>query len=873
MWICVGALAGLLAFGTGTLSASPSVPVAVGPRSGSAVQNLPAFAWNPVRGADAYEFQLAPDPNFKTGANRFITGNTRATLTRTVPNGTYWWRVRALTKSGNVSGWSSTRSIRKRWFPKVRLLWPTGTTVQFPRTPLTLRWASVPGAAKYLVSFGTHKDESSSASDCDSLVGDRPVETAATSYTVNVTPATGPNGSAKTYYWSVTPLDPQRNRGDDSSCASFHWQWPSATKVSQPPVDLRPSEPETFDPQFSWQPVPGAARYEVEINSSEEWSTGSKVCCTQPVIGTSISPTRLFRDNTYYWRVRPINADGNAGVWSPSGLDGRFEKVFDRAAALGIGTPSIKNLHLRDNHGDIATGASTSAPIAVWDPVPGASSYQVEVAPFAGFCDWTAVPGEHWLVTTATTAWTPLGRFSGSPPYPTARMTPAQEGQRLKRGQQYCIRVRARADRDERGQDISGDFTYLGGADAPAFTYAGNTGTATRGYLAPGDYGSPKDPTKPTSTPYFTWEPTKGQSWFVLVAKDPDFHTVIDYAFTTVPAYAPRRGLQPITYADETTKYYWAVLPSGRTDGVQALGDPLSANAASFQKQSILPKLSRPERDAGGQVVFRWTAVDGARKYRLQVSRDADFGTLLDDVVTNSIAYTSNKSYPADVCLFWRVRAETEDGVGLAWSKNAERSDGCGAAGSFKRSWPNPPRLVEPGDRGDEIPTIRWMPVVGAVWYDLHVEQPGYGPRDYLRLRSAAATFTRMTGTGNFRWKVRADFGSVFGAVPGPWSPWHRFTRTIGPPKAARAAVGRRSVVFSWAAKAGIKNYVVEVARKPDFRRRIELTRTDETTYAPLLTSTYRTTKVFYWRVAAVDEGGNSGAFTKPQRFRLSLPR
>ena len=157
----------------------------------------------------------------------------------------------------------------------------------------------------------------------------------------------------------------------------------------------------------------------------------------------------------------------------------------------------------------------------------------------------------------------------------------------------------------------------------------------------------------------------------MLVAKDPEFHNIVDYGWTQVRAYAPRAGTNPITYPDETTAYYWAVLPAAGWNGALAVGDPLSASPAKFDKQSTPPRLVEPGQGAkpSGPPVFTWTAVEGARRYNLQVSREDDFGKLLDDVTTASITYTANTSYPADVALYWRVRAEDEEGVGLTWSE------------------------------------------------------------------------------------------------------------------------------------------------------------------------------------------------------------
>jgi len=48
------------------------------------------------------------------------------------------------------------------------------------------------------------------------------------------------------------------------------------------------------------------------------------------------------------------------------------------------------------------TGGATSSPIVVWDPVPGASSYDYDVTRFiGGACDFTWSKQDHWRGTTA----------------------------------------------------------------------------------------------------------------------------------------------------------------------------------------------------------------------------------------------------------------------------------------------------------------------------------------------------------------------------------------------------------------------------------------------------------------------------------------
>ena len=156
----LAAAAAVLAFAApahGALTA----PVLLDPGPGASVEALPAFSWSPVPGAYAYEFQVAADQNFNApvlgrGEGSFATRNTRATLKKTLPNGRYWWRVRATTKSGDVSPWSNPRSLIKAWtaVPSSQSPGP-GYPFTFPGAPISLGWAPVPYAASYFVSLAS----------------------------------------------------------------------------------------------------------------------------------------------------------------------------------------------------------------------------------------------------------------------------------------------------------------------------------------------------------------------------------------------------------------------------------------------------------------------------------------------------------------------------------------------------------------------------------------------------------------------------------------------------------------------------------------------------------------------------------------------
>jgi hypothetical protein len=367
--------------------------------------------------------------------------------------------------------------------------------------------------------------------------------------------------------------------------------------------------------------------------------------------------------------------------------------------------------------------------------------------------------------------------------------------------------------------------------------------------------------------PLFTWTPLAGnESYFVLVAKDPAFHTIVDYAFTQLPAYAPRSSSAATTYQDETTHYYWAVLPAVAFNGNLGSGDPLAARAADFQKLSVEPTLTAP--DNGAQLTtpptFEWTPTEGAMRYRLEVSQDSSFTTLLETVNTNATGYTSNTTYPSGATVYWRVRGEDARAQAMTWSDTA----------TLQR--PLPPPVAGPANSvaGDFVPTVTWPWVQGAVAYDVDVVQPTGTPRSFFARPPAGFTPSSISGIGDWKWRVRARFPAAIGQVQGPYMDFVSFPRSLAQPSGATTSAGSRHVLFEWQPDEGpgngIKEYRVQTSAREDFTTVVQDERTQNTSYAPVLTSSgYVPGAKLYWRVAAVDAGSTTGDYTAAQSFTV----
>jgi hypothetical protein len=833
------------------------------------VDSLPAFSWSSVTGAYQYEYQIAAASNFLSPANSgqddYITKNTRVSMFKSLPSGTYYWRVRAQDNGTPVthSAWSSTCTFTLDWADTPTLSSPADTaTVTYP-TPLVFDWSATTGAKQYQLTVSQSPDLSNPVSTGGSNF---PVTTAATAYSPPTRLAEG------TYYWGVTPIDGEGNLGTPSAVHSFTWSWPSTTTtLSESDLDASTA---VTDPQFTWTAIPGAASYQIEINSDQNFSSSGKVCCSDTIIGTTFAPTTVLPADTYYWRIRAEDPNGNFGGWvvSPS----TFTVDYDTAG------PS--NLSMVDSTDTPVSGAplSTDTPIVGWNPTPGAASYLVDVVPYTTSCQWTAGSPAAWHDETAATSWTPLGNgLNASNPWPNSgHSSVTSDASALVQGTSYCVRVRALRGNDTESNQVYGAYTYLNGFGNPAFTFSGypaggsctapcnptiNIGAGD--YILPAAHGN-------TRLPLFTWNPISGdQSYYVIVATDPGFQHVFDEAFTQIPAYAPRTGSGAINYLDTNTQYYWAVLPAPSMDGSGVSGDPTSAGSypQTFDFHSVSPTAVEPTANQviSTQPTFQWTPVEGAIQYRLQVSTDSGFGTLVGNtpVLTDATSYTGT-NFPASAHLYWRVQAIDKNGNGLSWS-TPQQFQKTLAIPTFTG---NGTTYTDP-TTPDAIPTLQWDEMPGAIEYNLTIHN-GSSTTSFTNLETTAYAPTSLRGTGSFTWSVEAVYPTSSGNVTSGDGSAPSFTRTILPPSGLTGTVGgQHQVVLSWTPKMGAASYAIQVGTNDQFTSGVfdsPFTRPEYSVYAPDLTaSQYTEGGNLYWRIAVVDADGNQGGWSAPQLMTM----
>ena len=267
----------------------------------------PAFQWTPVAGAH-YLFELDSGSTIGTPLVSISTKNTEATLTTTVPDGPYTWHVRAVDASSNNGPWSSPVNWTKTGAGRSLISPADGATVTYP-TPVLLKWAPVDGATQYTVSLSNSSNMSNPTS----------TDTEGTSFAPAAWLAPG------VHYWTVTAKDGRGNPVGTSPTggtgSAFAWVWPSTVSGLAVTSSIDSSAGATaqwtmYDPRFSWNPVSGAVKYQVEVNTDDiTWSAASKVCCND-TISTTLTPKTLLPNATYAWRVRAVDASGSVGNWT-----------------------------------------------------------------------------------------------------------------------------------------------------------------------------------------------------------------------------------------------------------------------------------------------------------------------------------------------------------------------------------------------------------------------------------------------------------------------------------------------------------------------------------------------------------------------------
>ena len=311
------------------LHCKPTPLTAPSVTGGNDSQGRPTLKWDKVTGAAKYEVYRARSMNGDYIKYSTVTGTSYTNISYIENGNTYYYKVRALDANGTAGAWSSVVSVTY----KQTLTAPTVTGGNDSQGRPTLKWNAVSGAAKYEVYRA--RSRSGDYIKYSTVTG--------TSYT-----NTSYIENGNTYYYKVRALKSDGTAGAWSSVVSVTYK----QTLSAPTVTS--GNDAQGRPTLTWNAVTGAAKYEVYRARSKD-GTYSKYSTTTGTAYTNSS--YLTSGATYYYKVRALDANGNAGPYSA---------VVSVTCRLKLTAPAV-------------TGGTDSQghPTLKWNAVTGAAKYEV----------------------------------------------------------------------------------------------------------------------------------------------------------------------------------------------------------------------------------------------------------------------------------------------------------------------------------------------------------------------------------------------------------------------------------------------------------------------------------------------------------------
>ena len=694
----------------------------------------PVLSWSPTRRAASYRVEVDDSSDFVSPIVQKMTATTSYTLTvpQTVEQPLYW-RVQAVSGAGINSEWSETRSYSTIWSDAPTLTSPApGAKV----TDVVLRWSAVLGAAAYELQVSPNGDWANNLSIGVTVKG--------TQYSP---PISLDNAS---YFWRVRAVDgaTPANKAPWSNEGLFQREW---THI---PALLAPADGawHTSDPTFRWSPVHHAGQYELQVGTDQYFNTTTFTCRTDNTSFTPharYTPTRTLlyarcpaslSPGKYWWRVRGIDGPYDRPSTGDDGILGRWSSTrsFEYRQSLPTGNGRVLLADASTYAGpcpvDEVCNPEPGTPTMTWNPVVGASHYEVYVAidpaftnvqrlystkhtsltPTDSYFDNQAGQSYYWFVRPCSPTCGPepdLDQIRATFQKKTAPITglrvvgsdqrmPVLSWDPYLSAMQYRVQVSTTQDFAARIDDVTVDQTtyapwgktYPVGplfARVQAIDASRNllTSSAVLEFGRSGPAPSlvlPLPGEEVQGVPFLQWAPEAYAAHYdVEVYKNGDttgssVNRVLSQR-TALSAWSPTTGLRPGVYA-------WRVR---RVDVDGKLG--VWSDSRLFTLRPAAVQLTAPADGdtVARSLVFSWTSVQGAARYRWESSTSSTFSTATR-VDTSSTAYAPT-ALPLGT-RWWRV--SSLDVSGLVLSTSEVRSVTTEVAGSRFVAVP-PVRLLD----------------------------------------------------------------------------------------------------------------------------------------------------------------------------------
>jgi hypothetical protein len=342
---------------------------------------------------------------------------------------------------------------------------------------------------------------------------------------------------------------------------------------------------------------------------------------------------------------------------------------------------------------------------------------------------------------------------------------------------------------------------------------------------------------------------------------DPSYtNLVAEFHINSTDSYF---GENNVTFLDDIIGdniYYWRVQPRYWISGYDSIYGAWTGGW-SFRRLGFTVK-NLNTSITWATPTFSWDMVEGANNYRLQVSTDPYFGSIVINQVTSMNSYTPSGSLTQGN-YYWRVQIIRYNNIGNAWSDVMQ----------FNLSLPTPFSLSPDQQVVHYAPTFCWDPLIKyndeppyepilTAWkYRVQVSRDENFSTIYDSINTYNNCWTPTSGfhDGTYWWHVAMIDGN---GKLGNYSPAATFTKQY-PITTLISPIGGSvpgTPTFIWTPVDGAATYVFKVSKYSIFSPTYDSIETINTQYTP--TKTYDSNILYYWRVAIQDRNSKQGPFT-----------
>jgi hypothetical protein len=897
--------------------AAPSAPSLISPADGAVVSEPSTISWTAVSdpsGIVAYNWQVSSSSAFTSVLLQSSTnGETQDTLSG-LADGTYFWRVQAISGDFVSGAWSQPGSFTitgaGTGSPGTPSLGPPkGYSTFHPWEVMTFIWSAVPDAATYVLQYSTDPSFPVSTRGQFDNIPD-------TDFSFAIA---NPEGN---YFARVFAVDANGIFSAPSNVISFSVFYNNP--IPPPPSIVAPvNNPTlTLPVTIEWTHVanPQPSGYELQIARDSAFSS---IEVDDPQLNGPTREILSLTSGNKFWRVRSAQGDSSPTTaaltaWSATG-------TFTISSA----PPTPVSVKLAKD--PLYSGETTVVAVQLTAAVPSGgatinlNSSNPGVVPvpatitMPGNTAWMQFQLQVGQVTTPTPVTITATLNSGSasaqftlqpPSLKSLTISPSTisggaqpQGIVMLNGQAPAGGAVVTLTSDSPAVTPPASVLVEAGGFSASFPIPTSAVTANTTATVAANYAGASAQAQVTLTPQpppstLTLSPTSttgqgGSSFATVTIASPSFTDQILQVASSNPAVAsvPNGVFIPagsttggfnIFTSSVSTQTVVTISVSG--GGVTRTADlTVNPTAPAPPPTPAAPTLLSPASDAkvGQPITFDWSDVANATRYEIQIDDSKNFSAPLTFSQMVNVSEATITGLPAQR-LNWRVRAFNSAGVAGPFSSSRRFTAGAvstpPAPASLSAVSVSPSSLVG-GNKATGTVTLTSAAPSGGAVVTLSSANPSVAavPASVTVAAGASSvTFTVTTSavTANTSVSITATYGGVTrtttltvtpaSTTPPPSSDPLPAPSLVSPAADARFSPGS-SITFDWTDVSGAASYTIQIDDSDNFSSPL----VNQSTTASQFTINTLPTVRMWWRVRANSTSGTPGSWSSARRFEV----